>query len=148
MTADWSTTQGLAAIKDALAATIEGWQAPVAYGVGISPASSSPELEFPHVNGPGGTHGLPAVVLAKIVGHANGTQTYEISKAQLEAAVETLRPAEACTSVEHPNLAAFRTVLAELASNPAREAHVVFIGDLDDPVSSEADATLRTLVQS
>lgn len=148
MTADWSTPEGLAAIKDALAATIEGWQAPVAYGVGISPASSSPELEFPHVNGPGGTHGLPAAVLAKIVGHSNGTQTYEISKAQLEAAVETLRPAEACTSVEHPNLAAFRTVVAELDSNPAREAYVVFIGDLDDPVSSEADATLRTLVQS
>lgn len=148
MTAEWSTTQGLAAIKDALAATIEGWQAPVAYGVGISPASSSPELEFPHVNTPGGTHGLPAVVLAKIVGHANGTQTYELSKAQLQAAVETLRPAEACTSMEHPNLAAWRTVLAELDSNPAREAYVVFVGDLDDSVSSEADATLRTLVQS
>jgi hypothetical protein len=146
MTPDWSTPEGLAAIKVALAGTIEGWQEPVAYGVGISPASSSPELEFPHVNGPGGTHGLPAVVLAKIVGHAHGTQTYELSRPQVEAAVETLRPAEACTAVEHPNLAALRTVLAELDSNPARAAFVVFVGDLDDPVSSEADATLRTLV--
>ena len=98
MSNDWSTPEGLAAIKDALAATIDGWQAPVAYGVGISPASSSPELEFPHVNGPGGTHGLPAVILAKIVGHAQGTATYPLSRSQLEAAVETLRPAEACTS--------------------------------------------------
>ena len=147
MTADWSTTEGLATIKVALADTIEGWQAPVAYGVGISPASSSPELEFPHVNAPSQTPGLPAVVLAKIVGHAHGTATYELSRAQLEVAVETLRPAEACTAVDHPNLAAFRTVLAELDSNPAREACVVFVGDLDDPVSSEADATLRTLVQ-
>ena len=72
MTADWSTPEGLAAIKDALAATIEGWTPPVAYAVGISSASSSPELAFPHVNAPGGTHGLPAVVLAKLLGHAHG----------------------------------------------------------------------------
>ena len=148
MTADWSTPEGLAAITVALADTIEGWAAPVAYGVGISPASSSPELEFPHVNAPGGTHGLPAVVLAKIVGHAHGTATYELSRAQLEVAVQTLLPAQACTTLEHPNLAAFRTVLAELDSNPAREAYAVFVADLDDPVSSEADATLRTLVQA
>jgi hypothetical protein len=146
MEPDWSTPEGLAAIKVALAATIDGWQPPVAYAVGISPASSSPELEFPHVNAPGGTHGLPAVVLAKLLGHANGTQTYEVSKQQLEAAVETLRPAEACTSLDHPNLAAWRTVLAELDANPARTAFAVFVGDLDDPVGSEADATLRALL--
>jgi hypothetical protein len=146
MEPDWSTPEGLAAINDALAATIEGWQPPVAYGVGISPASSSPELEFPHVNAPGGRHGLPAVVLAKLVGHSNGTHTYELSRQQLEAAVETLRPAEACTTLDHPNLAAWRTVLAELDANPARTACAVFIGDLDDPVGSEADATLRTLL--
>jgi hypothetical protein len=146
MEPDWSTPEGLAAIKEALAATIDGWSPPVAYAVGISPASSSPELEFPHVNAPGGTHGLPAVVLAKLLGHANGTQTYEVSKQQLEAAVETLRPAEACTSLDHPNLAAWRTVLAELEANPARTAYAVFVADLDDPVESEADATLRTLL--
>ena len=146
MEPDWSTPEGLAAIKDALAATIDGWSPPVAYAVGISPASSSPELEFPHVNAPGGTHGLPAVVLAKLLGHVSGTQTYELSRSLLEAAVETLVPAQACTSVDHPNLAAWRTVLAELDSNPARTAYAVFIGDLDDPVASEADATLRTLL--
>ena len=146
MEPDWSTPEGLAAIKDALAATIDGWRPPAAYAVGISPASSSPELEFPHVNAPGGTHGLPAVVLAKLLGHVSGTQTYELSRSQLEAAVETLVPAQACTSVDHPNLAAWRTVLGELDSNPARTAYAVFIGDLDDPVESEADATLRTLL--
>lgn len=146
MEPDWSTPEGLAAIKDALAATIDGWRPPVAYAVGISPASSSPELEFPHVNAPGGTHGLPAVVLAKLLGHVSGTRTYELSRSQLEAAVETLVPGQACTSVDHPNLAAWRTVLGELDSNPARTAYAVFIGDLDDPVESEADATLRTLL--
>jgi hypothetical protein len=146
MTADWSTPEGLAAIKDALAATIDGWVPPVAYAVGISSASSSPELAFPHVNAPGGTHGLPAVVLAKLLGHAHGSHTYDLSRPQLEAAVETLRPAEACTTLDHPNLAAWRTVLAELGSNPARTAYAVFIGDLDAPVESEAEATLRTLL--
>ena len=146
MDPDWSTPEGLAAIKDALAATIDGWRPPAAYAVGISPASSSPELEFPHVNAPGGTHGLPAVVLAKLLGHTSGTQTYELTRPLLEAAVETLAPAEACTSVDHPNLGAWRTVLGELESNPARTAYAVFIEDLDDPVESEAEATLRTLL--
>jgi hypothetical protein len=146
MEPDWSTPEGLAAIKVALAATIDGWQPPVAYAVGISPASSSPELEFPHVNAPGGNHGLPAVILAKLLGRVNGTQTYEVTRQQLEAAVETLRPAEACTSLDHPNLAAWRSVLAALDANPARSAFAVFVGDLDDPVGSEADATLRALL--
>ena len=146
MSNDWSTPEGLAAIKDALAATIDGWQAPVAYAVGISSASSSPELQFPHVNAPGGAHGLPAVILAKLLGNSSGTQTYELSRAQLEAAVQTLRPAEACTTLDHPNLAAWRSVIQELDANPARTAYAVFIGDLDDPVESEADATLRTLL--
>jgi hypothetical protein len=146
MEPDWSTPEGIAAIKQALAATIEGWQDPAAYAVGISSASSSPELEFPHVNAPGAAHGLPGVVLAKLLGHASGTQTYELSRPQLEAAVQTLEPAQACTSVDHPNLAAWRTVLGELESNPARTAYAVFVGDLDDPVESEADATLRTLL--
>ena len=142
---DWSTPEGLAAIRDQLAATIDGWQAPVAYAVGLTPASSSAELEFPHVNAPGGRHGLPAVVLAKIVGHTSGNATYELSRSELAAAVETLRPAEACTAVDHPNLAAWRQALAELESNPARTAYAVFVGELDEPVASEAEATLRTL---
>ena len=146
MDPDWSTPEGIAAISQALAATIEGWQEPAAYAVGISSASSSPELEFPHINPPGSAHGLPGVVLAKLLGHASGTQTYELSRPQLEAAVETLAPAQACTSVDHPNLAAWRTVLGELESNPARTAYAVFVGDLGDPVESEADATLRTLL--
>ena len=146
MEPDWSTPEGLAAIRTALADSIEGWEPPVAYAVGISSASSSPELEFPHVNGPGGSHGLPAVVLAKLLGHTRGSATYELSRSQLEAAIETLKPAEACTTVDHPNLAAWREVLAELGSNPARTAYAVFVGDLDDPVESEAEATLRTLL--
>jgi hypothetical protein len=146
MQPDWSTPEGLAAIASALAATIDDWQPPAAYAVGISSASSSPEVEFPHVNGPGAGHGLPGVILAKVVGHARGSVTYDLSAAQLATAIETLTPAEACTSTSHPNLAAWREVHAELASNPARTAYAVFIGDLDSAVVSEPEATLRMLL--
>jgi hypothetical protein len=36
--------------------------------------------------------------------------------------------AEACTRLDHPNLAAWRPVLGELRSNPARTAYAVFGG--------------------
>lgn len=143
---DWSTPQGLAAIKDAFAASIPGWSPPTAYAVGISSASSSPEPEFPHVNRPGAGHHLPAVVLAKALGHDGSSATVELTSAQLGAVVVALTPAEACTTVDHPNLAAWRHILGELRSNPARTAYAVFVGDLEDPVTSEADAALRHLL--
>ena len=140
---DWSTPDGLAAIRAHLAARIDGWRQPVAYAVGLSSASSSPEWVFAHVNAPGGRHALPAVVLATVLGHDGTTASLPLSRAQLAAAVESLAPAEACTALDHPNLAAWRAVLAELDGNPAREAQAVFVADLDDPVTSEADGSMR-----
>ena len=140
---DWSTPDGLAAIREHLAERIDGWRQPVAHAVGLSPASSSPEWVFAHVNAPGGAHGLPAVVLASVLKHDGSTATLPLSRSALAAAVESLAPAEACTSLEHPNLAAWREVLAELDGNPAREAQAVFVADLDDPVTSEADGSMR-----
>ena len=144
---DWSTPDGLAAIRAHLAARIDGWRQPVAHAVGLSPASSSPEWVFAHVNTPGGAHGLAAVVLASVLGHDGSTATVPVSRAQLAAAVESLEPARACTSVEHPNLAAWQQVLLELEGNPAREAQAVFVADLDDPVTSEADGSMRATFQ-
>ncbi len=141
--ADWSTRAGLAAIKATLAARIEGWREPVAYAVGLSPASSSPEWEFAHVNGPGGAHGLPAVVLATVLGHDGSSATLDLSVAELTAAVNSLAPAQACTETEHPNLAAWRATLADCEGNPARRMVAVFVADLDDPVTSEADGSMR-----
>ena len=144
---DWSTPEGLVAIRDHLAARLDTWREPVAYAVGLSPASSSPEWVFAHVNVPGGRHGLPAVVLATILGHDGSTASLPLGRSQLAAAVESLAPAEACTSVDHPNLAAWREVLAELEGNPAREAVAVFVADLDDPVTSEADGSMRAIFE-
>jgi hypothetical protein len=140
---DWSTPEGLAAIHDHLAARLDAWHPPVAHAVGLSPASSSPEWVFGHVNAPGGTHGLPAVVLGTILGHDGSTATLPLGRGELAAAVESLAPAEACTTMEHPNLVAWRSVLAELEGNPAREAVAVFVADLGDPVTSEADGSMR-----
>ena len=144
---DWSTPEGLAAIKHGLASRITGWQDPVAYAVGLSSASSSPEWDFPHVNAPGGGHGLPAVVLATVLRHDGSTATLELSETHLRRAVEGLEPAEACTALDHPNLRAWRQVLEEFESNPAREAVAVFVADLADPVSSEADASMRAVFE-
>ena len=75
----------------------------------------------PTSTGRAATHDLPGVVLAKVLGHDGSTATVPLTQAQLEAAVDSLAPAEACTTVEHPNLAAWRTVLGELApTRPAR----------------------------
>ena len=131
---DWSTPQGLSAITDQLASRIDGYAPPTAYAVGITPASSSAEIDFPHVNPPGGRHGLPAVILATILHHAGGTRTYDLAVPELDAAIDALSPAEACRELEHPNLAAWRELRAEARSNPARSLVAVFIADLDDPV--------------
>ena len=59
-------------------------------------------------------------------------------------AIEGLEPAQACAEVEHPNLVAWRTVLEEARTNPAREVVAVFVADLDDPVSSDVDGQMRS----
>ena len=140
---DWSTPEGLAAIRAHLAERLDGWTPPVAWAVGITPATSDPDVQFPHVNLPGGSHGLAAVVLASVLRHDGATATLDVSVDQLQAAVEGLEPARACTTVEHPNLGAWRGLLTEARDNPDRELVAVFVADLDDPVSSDADGEMR-----
>lgn len=140
---DGSTPEGLAAIRAHLAERLDGWTPPVAWAVGITPATSDPDVQFPHVNLPGGSHGLAAVVLASVLRHDGATATLDVSVDQLQAAVEGLEPARACTTVEHPNLGAWRGLLTEARDNPARELVAVFVADLDDPVSSDADGEMR-----
>ncbi len=145
---DWSTPEGLAAIKDHLVGRIDGWTQPVAWAVAVTPASSDPDWEFPHVNVPGGRHGLAAAVLATVLRHDGSTATIPVAVSQLTAAVEGLEPAQACTSVEHPNLAAWREVLTEVTTNPAREVVAVFVADLEDPASSDADGSMRATFEN
>ncbi|KAA0083362.1 hypothetical protein CIW52_13155 [Mycolicibacterium sp. P9-64] len=133
---DWSTLTGIREIARARAARIPGWQAPVAYALGYR---SDDGWHFPHVNQPSGTHGLPAVILAEIVGHAAGTREFSVTPGQLDDAIAQLAPAEAATGVSHPNLVAWRAV----AAAESHEIAVVFIGSVDDDSAGPADAALR-----
>lgn len=142
MTAAWSTAEEIAAHREAIAASIDGWRDPAVWAVGMTSATSSSEYEFPVVNV--GEAYLAAVVLAKTIGYASGTSTHVISVAELRHALNGASPAEAYQGVKHRNLAAWREILDEVDSNPYRGIVAVFIGDLEDPVSSEADGSLRT----
>lgn len=133
---DWSTLAGLHEIRRARSGRIEGWAAPAAYAVGFRRGS---EWVFPYINLPGGTHGLPAVILAEVVGYSHGTREIFISAASLAQAITDLQPAEAATDVDHPNLGAWRAIAA---ADP-HEIVAVFVGSLDDPVAGSADAALR-----
>jgi len=132
---EWGTLQGLKAIRQRLEGLIDGWRAPAAYGIAL-------DGDFDHVNLPGGTHGLPAVVLATVLKHDGDTATVELGRAQLDEAIRALQPAEACTDVPHPNLAAWRAV-ASAYDERGGVIEAVFVRDLADPVTSPTDAALR-----
>lgn len=140
---DWSTPDGLRAITGELEGRLPGYRAPAAFAVALSPATSQPEWEFPHVNAPGGRHALAAVVIATVADHDGSTATVPLTSAHLDAAITSLQPAEACPDLDHPNLAAWRAAARALEDNPAREAVLVWVADLDDPVSSDADGEMR-----
>lgn len=133
---EWSTLEGLAAIRGRLESFIDGWVPPASYAVAV-------DGDLPHVNLPGGRHGLPAVVLATVLKHDGSTATVEMTRAQLDEAITALAPAAACTDVEHPNLAAWRAVRDRLDERGAGVVTAVFVRDLTDPVTSEVDAALR-----
>ncbi|MDZ5622961.1 pyridoxamine 5'-phosphate oxidase family protein [Nocardioides sp. HM23] len=133
---EWSTLDGLAAIRERLGDQIDGWVPPVSYGLAL-------DGEFPYVNQPGGRHGLPGVVLATVLKVDGSTATLEVSRQQLDEAITALAPAEACTDVDHPNLAAWRAIAARLDQNGGGSVTAVFVRSVDDPVGSELDATLR-----
>jgi hypothetical protein len=126
-----STLEGLLALRAAYAERIPGWTAPVLWGVAVDEA-------FGHINLPGGMHGLAAAALALGIGHDGSTATVPLTGDQLMAAIDLLAPAEACTSVEHPNLAVWRRAVESGAPLVA-----VFIAAPSDPVTSDLDRVIR-----
>lgn len=142
MTAAWSTPEELDAAYRTIAATIDRWSDPAVWAVGMTSATSSAEYEFPVINV--GQEHLAAAVLGKTVGYSHGTETVHLSVAELSHAANGLAPAGACAEVPQPNLEAWLAMLDEVDSNPYRSLVAVFIGDLDDPVTSDADGSLRT----
>ena len=106
MSAKWSTPEELDAARETIAASIDGWREPAAYAVGLTSATSSAETEFPRVNV--GQSYLPALVMAKTIGYANGSVTHLLTSHELRHAIDGLAPAESVKSKSTP-LPQFRT---------------------------------------
>ena len=85
---------------------------------------------------------LIGLVAAAMLGYRRGSCVIDITRAQLEAIIEMLAPAEACTEVPHPNLWLWRdTFLPALDVDPDARLVAVFIETLDAPLDGpEADA--------
>ncbi|GGR52373.1 fructose-1,6-bisphosphatase/inositol monophosphatase family enzyme [Nocardioides luteus] len=126
----WRTMAEILAARERFEGPLEGWRPPRAHGVGLRPSGATEfsEQHFPLVNAHG--HRLPAVVMATVVGHTDGTRAYRLSRAQVERAVEMLSPAEAYAEYDHPNLRHWRDrLLPAMEQDPGAEVVAVFVGD-------------------
>nr|WP_170293623.1 hypothetical protein [Nocardiopsis sinuspersici] len=137
----WTTKEEIVAARERLEAAHPGWRRPAAYGVGLVHAG---ETVFELANEGGGY--LPAVVLARAVGHRSGTASHPLPTSRLEAAVAELAPAEACTELEHPNLHHWRELLGRVADGGG-ELVAVFVDDPADGPVDDHDRALRVALE-
>lgn len=143
MSEQWITVDEVIAAKERLRAAMPGYEQPVSYSVAWR---SGGGWVFAHINEVGGTHELPAVVLATVTGHRRGNVTIAMTEADFADAIELLRPAEACSAFDHPNLWSWRPLLRDAPANA--EFVAVFIEDLDAPAASDAELALRDRLRS
>lgn len=134
----WVTEEDIHAARTRLEEGHPGWERPAAFAVG---RERDGELHFPLVNVPGAMHGLPSVVLGRVLGHTSGTAVYDLGADGLRAAERGLAPAEACTVFDHPNLFAWRDLLADLRDTDRLFA--VFVRDPADPPVDDRDRAFR-----
>lgn len=128
---DPSAPVDLARLREEYAARVPGWRAPVTWALVV-------DGEVAVVNQPGGKHGLSALSLAVPLGHDGSTATLPVTVDQVAEAAALLAPAAVDASMPHPNLVAFRE-----AAVGEHALQAVFVADLGDPVTSDADAALR-----
>ena len=142
----WTTPEDLAAARERMEAAIDGYERPAAFALGLVGEDGAAAGDvFPRVNS--GANYLPAVVLATVCGHVRGTATHVLDAQQMQEAIDLLAPAEACTDLDHPNLAAWRRVRAELADRPGAQVVAVFLGDLaPSPTDGPYERLLRDAV--
>lgn len=132
------TADEVVAFREALQASLRGFVMPSAYGVGIVEGDV---IRFPVVNR-GGSHYLPAVVLASVLGYQSGSCAISTSVDQLRTAFAKLAPVEACTDFKHPNLWAWRELLE---ATPNGAFVTVFVGDVQGAGSAGAEAIFASL---
>lgn len=119
----WSTETLVLAALDRFEAAIPGWVRPAAFGV-----AWEPDGEFTWARHGLGDTPLPAVVLATACGHTGGSASHRLTMTDLDHAITLLSPAEACESLDHPDLWAWRALRAALPGDA--EAIAVFAEDL------------------
>jgi hypothetical protein len=129
------TTDDIAAALARFEEAIPGWERPAAHGVG---RLDGDRVEFYTANI--GGRPLPAAVMATVCGHTGGSASYRLDAATLGRALELLTPAEACTAYDHPNLAGWRRLLADLGGTGTAVA--VFVADL---AAASADPHVEAL---
>ncbi len=146
MTNSYTSLEDIDSAQNALEVAIDGYQAPVAFAVGIAtlgPSGPILDVSYPVVNL--GDQGFCAAALATVLSHSEGSATYQLSSDALQDAIDTVAPAEDM-AMEHPNLEAWRA-LARLAKSPAaggkRQLVACFLGNLQDPPADPIDAYLR-----
>jgi hypothetical protein len=130
----WETVEQVIAARDRFESAILGWEPPAVLGVGRLRAGRP---EFVTVSS--SANRLSAVALATVIGHRNGSASYPLTASDLARVVELLAPAEACTTLDHPNLVAWRSLAAEVGPLVA-----VFLADPDLHLAS-ADPYLTAL---
>ncbi|MFV2194805.1 hypothetical protein [Nocardiopsis sp. LOL_012] len=141
MDEQWETRERVIRARQELEASHAGWRRPAAYAVGVE-RDGVTGFGLTNV---GGNH-LPAVVLARVLGHTRGTATYPMTPDQLDEAIAGLAPAEACPDFDHPNLHHWRELRAEVAERGGRPV-AVFVGDLGDDPAGPHDAALRAALK-
>lgn len=144
----WRTAEEIAEARRRLAATFTGWEPPSAHGVALIPsAATAPAPEhFARVNREPET--MHCVVLAAVTGHRSGTAAYQLSRTDLQRAIDLLAPAEAFTGHQHPNLWTWRDkYLAELDTDPDARLVAVFLGSeqQNDAETPEVQAFRRAV---
>lgn len=122
-------------------AAIPGWRPPAVYGVGRRVGDG---VEFARINTE--QHRLPAVILATVCGHRQGSASYRLAPDDLDRAIRMLAPAEADTSHPHPNLWAWRDLRATLAD--ADEVIAVFDADPAQPCADPYVLAMRAQAKS
>jgi hypothetical protein len=133
------TKDELLEFKRTLEATLDGFIAPVAYGIGTIDSGGPTATIFPYTNS-FTMHGLPSVVLASALGYRSGTCTLHISLDTLDEAIRMLEPAGACPDYDHPNLWSWQKMRAD----PKNLQFVaVFIGDRNDRTTDAYQRALR-----
>ena len=135
MTERWETIEAVNAARAAMEERL-GWEQPMAWGL------LTPDGAVVRANVRGGY--LPAVAVATVVGHRSGSRSYPLTASAIAEAIAMAEPAEACTEIPHPNVAALRL----LSGGDAVVAYVSeadFVEDVEDVEDRYAAALLAEI---